>query len=45
MTFLVIDKTGSGILDAHDQLKIRDGILLDFSSTGVSMRTKDLLAR
>ncbi|MDD5745745.1 MAG: hypothetical protein PHO30_00630 [Candidatus Omnitrophica bacterium] len=43
MTFILIDKVKPGILDAPDALKIREGLLVDFSAAGVSMRTTELV--
>jgi PilZ domain len=43
--FLVIDKMTQNILDAQDTLKFREGSLVDFSSTGLSMKTWDILDR
>jgi hypothetical protein len=45
MAFLLIDKTVAGVLDAQDVLKFRDGLVVDFSSTGISMKTWDLIDR
>ncbi len=42
MTFIVIDKVKPGILEAQDALAVREGLLVDFSATGVSMRTLEL---
>ncbi|MFH1063272.1 MAG: PilZ domain-containing protein [Candidatus Omnitrophota bacterium] len=43
--FLVIDKMTHSMLDAQDILKFRDGLLVDFSSTGLSMKTWDIIDR
>ncbi len=45
VSFLIIDKMTQTILDAQDILKFRDGVLVDFSSTGVSMKTWDVVDR
>ncbi len=41
--FLIIDRMTHGMLDARDVLKFRDGQLVDFSSTGLSMKTWDII--
>lgn len=43
--FLIIDKMTHSILDAQDILKFREGSLVDFSSTGLSMKTWDIMDR
>jgi hypothetical protein len=43
--FLIIDKMPQNVLDAQDVLKLRDGSLVDFSSTGLSMKTWDIIDR
>ena len=43
--FLIIDKMTHGMLDAQDVLKFRDGQLINFSSTGISMKTWDIIDR
>lgn len=43
--FLIIDKMTHSMLDAQDILKFREGSLVDFSSTGLSMKTWDIMDR
>ena len=45
MNFIIIDKMTPSILAAQDILKFRDGLLVDFSSTGLSMKTGDIIDR
>lgn len=44
MNFMIIDKINPGIIEARELLKIRKGTICDFSSTGMSMKTTELIS-
>ncbi|MBU1043765.1 MAG: PilZ domain-containing protein [Candidatus Omnitrophica bacterium] len=45
INFLIMDKMTPNMLNAQDLLNFRAGLLVDFSSTGLSMKTWDIIDR